>query len=70
MHIEEDAGKTRLEGRRRYVDFNRCGVPLVEIVTEPDLRSAAEVAQYIIRLRQLLRWLNFGGKHGAWAYAL
>ena len=58
MHMEEDAGKTRLEGTRRYVDYNRCGVPLLEIVTEPDLRSAEDTAQYIIRLRQILRWLN------------
>jgi aspartyl-tRNA(Asn)/glutamyl-tRNA(Gln) amidotransferase subunit B len=40
------------------IDFNRCGVPLVEMVTEPDLRSADEAAQYVIRLRQLLRWLG------------
>ncbi|MCE5208566.1 MAG: Asp-tRNA(Asn)/Glu-tRNA(Gln) amidotransferase subunit GatB [Chloroflexi bacterium] len=58
MHLEEDAGKTRLEGNLRYVDFNRCGVPLIEIVTEPDLRSAEDTAQYLIRLRQLLRWLD------------
>ncbi|MCJ7623854.1 MAG: Asp-tRNA(Asn)/Glu-tRNA(Gln) amidotransferase subunit GatB, partial [Anaerolineaceae bacterium] len=43
---------------RRFVDFNRCGVPLIEMVTEPDLRSADEAAQYLIRLRQLLRWLG------------
>ena len=58
LHLEEDAGKTRYEHGRRYVDFNRCGVPLVEMVTEPDLRSADEAAQYLIRLRQLLRWLG------------
>jgi aspartyl-tRNA(Asn)/glutamyl-tRNA(Gln) amidotransferase subunit B len=58
LHLEEDAGKTKYEGGRRYVDFNRCGVPLVEMVTEPDLRSADEAAQYLIRLRQLLRWLG------------
>jgi aspartyl-tRNA(Asn)/glutamyl-tRNA(Gln) amidotransferase subunit B len=58
LHIEEDAGKTKNEGGRRFVDFNRCGVPLVEMVTAPDLRSADEAAQYIIRLRQLLRWLG------------
>jgi len=58
LHIEEDAGKTRRQGNRRLVDFNRCGVPLVEMVTEPDLRSADEAAQYILRLRQLLRWLG------------
>jgi aspartyl-tRNA(Asn)/glutamyl-tRNA(Gln) amidotransferase subunit B len=58
LHLEEDAGKTKYEGGRRFVDFNRCGVPLVEMVTEPDLRSADEAAQYLIRLRQLLRWLG------------
>ena len=58
LHLEEDAGKTRYENGLRYVDFNRCGVPLVEMVTEPDLRSADEAAQYLIRLRQLLRWLG------------
>jgi len=58
LHIEEDAGKTRNEAGRRLIDFNRCGVPLVEMVTAPDLRSADEAAQYLIRLRQLLRWLG------------
>jgi aspartyl-tRNA(Asn)/glutamyl-tRNA(Gln) amidotransferase subunit B len=58
MHIEEDAGKTKNENGSRLIDFNRCGVPLVEMVTEPDLRSADEAAQYVIRLRQLLRWLG------------
>jgi len=58
LHIEEDAGKTvRAEGRR-LIDFNRCGVPLIEMVTGPDLRSAEEAAQYLMRLRQLLRWLE------------
>ncbi len=58
LHLEEDAGKTKYEHGRRYIDFNRCGVPLVEMVTGPDLRSADEAAQYLIRLRQLLRWLG------------
>ncbi len=58
LHIEEDAGKTKNEHGQRLIDFNRCGVPLVEMVTEPDLRSADEAAQYLIRLRQLLRWLG------------
>jgi aspartyl-tRNA(Asn)/glutamyl-tRNA(Gln) amidotransferase subunit B len=58
LHIEEDAGKTKNEHGRRLIDFNRCGVPLVEMVTGPDLRSADEAAQYLIRLRQLLRWLG------------
>ena len=58
LHIEEDAGKTKNESGQRLIDFNRCGVPLVELVTGPDLRSADEAAQYVIRLRQLLRWLD------------
>ncbi len=58
LHLEEDAGKTVHQGGRRLIDFNRCGVPLIEMVTGPDLRSADEAAQYLIRLRQLLRWLG------------
>lgn len=58
IHIEEDAGKTVYRDGRRLIDFNRCGVPLVEMVSGPDLRSADEAAQYIIRLRQLVRWLG------------
>lgn len=58
MHLEEDAGKTKNLKDRRWIDFNRCGVPLIEMVTGPDLRSANEAAQYLIRLRQLLRWLD------------
>jgi aspartyl-tRNA(Asn)/glutamyl-tRNA(Gln) amidotransferase subunit B len=58
MHMEEDAGKTKNLKDRRWIDFNRCGVPLIEMVTGPDLRSAEEAAQYLTRLRQLLRWLD------------
>lgn len=58
LHIEEDAGKTIHKPDRRLLDFNRCGVPLVEMVTGPDLRSADEAADYINRLRQLLRWIG------------
>jgi aspartyl-tRNA(Asn)/glutamyl-tRNA(Gln) amidotransferase subunit B len=58
LHMEEDAGKTRHENGQRLVDFNRCGVPLIEMVTGPDIRSADEAAEYLIRLRQLLRWLD------------
>lgn len=57
-HIEEDAGKTKTTDNRRLIDFNRCGVPLVEMVTAPDLRTADEAAQYLTRLRQLLRWIG------------
>lgn len=58
LHLEEDAGKTKNAYGQRLIDFNRCGVPLVEMVTGPDLRSADEAAQYLTRLRQLLRWLG------------
>ena len=60
MHIEEDAGKTKNDPARgvRLIDMNRCGVPLVEMVTNPDLRSADEAAQFLICLRQLLRWID------------
>lgn len=58
LHIEEDAGKTKNQGNERWIDFNRCGVPLIEMVTEPDLRGSDEAAQYLLRLRQILRWLD------------
>jgi aspartyl-tRNA(Asn)/glutamyl-tRNA(Gln) amidotransferase subunit B len=59
VHLEEDAGKSLHEGfpdsdRRTYLDFNRSGVPLIEIVTEPDLRSAADAAEFFTRLRAIL----------------
>ncbi len=63
VHMEEDAGKSLHEGfpdssRKTYVDFNRSGVPLIEIVTEPDLRSAAGAAEFFTRLRELLMWIG------------
>ena len=63
IHMEEDAGKSLHEGfpdsdRCTYVDYNRSGVPLVEIVTEPDMRSAAEAAAFFARLRDILVWLD------------
>ncbi len=60
LHLEEDAGKTKNDALRgvRLIDMNRCGVPLIEMVTGPDLRSADEAAHFLIRLRQLLRWLD------------
>ena len=63
VHMEEDAGKSIHEGfadsdRKTYVDFNRSGVPLIEIVTEPDLRSAADAAAFFSRLREILVWLG------------
>ena len=58
LHLEEDAGKTKISAGMRLVDFNRCGVPLVEMVTEPDLRTGDEAALYLTRLRALLRWIG------------
>ena len=63
IHMEEDAGKSLHEGfadsdRKTYLDYNRSGVPLVEIVTEPDMRSAEEAAVFIETLRQILVWLR------------
>ncbi len=59
VHLEEDAGKSLHEGfadsdRSTYLDFNRSGVPLIEIVTEPDLRSAADASDFFSRLRAIL----------------
>ena len=59
VHLEEDAGKSLHIGagasdRHSYLDFNRSGVPLVEIVTHPDLRSPAEAAAFFARLRAIL----------------
>ena len=66
LHLEEDAGKLvhptadgRLTGAAySLVDYNRGGVPLAEIVSEPDISSPAEARDYVIRLRQLARYLN------------
>ena len=63
IHMEEDAGKSLHEGfpdsdRKTYLDYNRSGVPLIEIVTEPDMRSAAEAAVFFETLRQILVWLR------------
>jgi aspartyl-tRNA(Asn)/glutamyl-tRNA(Gln) amidotransferase subunit B len=58
IHLEEDAGKNLHRGSVSLVDFNRAGVPLVEIVSEPDLRTADEAAELVRSLRQLVRWLG------------
>lgn len=56
IHIEEDAGKLVHNGatRRTYVDYNRCGVPLIEIVSEPDIRGADEAREYVEKVRSIL----------------
>ncbi len=60
IHIEEDAGKLIHDEVRpvSYVDFNRTGVPLMEIVGEPDLRTPEEAGEYLRRLREILRYLE------------
>ncbi len=60
IHMEEDAGKSLHESGdpETQVDLNRAGVPLVEIVSEPELRSAEEAGAYLRTLRQLLRWVE------------
>ena len=55
IHIEEDAGKlTHVEGHGTLIDCNRCGVPLIEIVSEPDMRSAEEAKAYLQKLRAII----------------
>lgn len=60
IHIEEDAGKSLhdVDPGNTCIDYNRAGVPLVEIVSEPDIFSADEAAAYITELRKLVRWLD------------
>lgn len=59
IHLEEDAGKsTHLASGSSLVDLNRAGVPLCEVVSEPDIRSAEEAAEYMRALRQLVRCLG------------
>ncbi|MGD0730309.1 MAG: Asp-tRNA(Asn)/Glu-tRNA(Gln) amidotransferase subunit GatB [Terracidiphilus sp.] len=59
LHMEEDAGKSLHEGlsdsaSRTYIDLNRCGTPLVEIVSEPDIRTPDEAFEYLTRLKEIL----------------
>ncbi len=58
VHLEEDTGKLYHVGNVTLVDFNRAGVPLIEIVTEPDMRSAEEVRAYAEQLREILVYLG------------
>jgi aspartyl-tRNA(Asn)/glutamyl-tRNA(Gln) amidotransferase subunit B len=67
LHMEEDAGKLvhggsdRLSGSTySMVDYNRAGVPLIEIVSEPDLRSGAEAAEYGQEIRRIIRYIGVG----------
>jgi aspartyl-tRNA(Asn)/glutamyl-tRNA(Gln) amidotransferase subunit B len=58
VHMEEDAGKSVHHGRVSVVDLNRSGVPLVEIVGDPDLRGAREAAEYLRTLRDVLMFIG------------
>ncbi|ARR00769.1 MULTISPECIES: Asp-tRNA(Asn)/Glu-tRNA(Gln) amidotransferase subunit GatB [Campylobacter] len=57
-HLEEDAGKNSHEGKSSLVDLNRAGTPLLEIVSEPDIRSSDEAVAYLKKLHSILRFLN------------
>ncbi len=63
VHMEDDAGKSIHDGfrdsdRYSYVDLNRCGTPLIEIVSEPDMRSADEAHAYLTELKQVLQFVE------------
>jgi len=63
VHMEDDAGKSIHEGfrdsdRYSYVDLNRCGTPLIEIVSEPDMRSSDEAYAYLTELKQVLQFVE------------
>jgi aspartyl-tRNA(Asn)/glutamyl-tRNA(Gln) amidotransferase subunit B len=62
IHMEEDAGKLIHDDGRpiSFVDLNRTGTPLMEIVSEPDLRSAEEAGAYLRVLRTIIRWIDVG----------
>jgi aspartyl-tRNA(Asn)/glutamyl-tRNA(Gln) amidotransferase subunit B len=58
IHIEEDAGKLVHERGNTYIDYNRGGVPLIEIVTEPDFSSIDEVLEYLEKLRLIMKYIG------------
>jgi aspartyl-tRNA(Asn)/glutamyl-tRNA(Gln) amidotransferase subunit B len=63
VHMEEDAAKNLHEGfpdsdRWSYIDYNRCGMPLIEIVSEPDIRTPAEAYSYLTTLKQVLEYTD------------
>ncbi len=63
VHLEEDAGKSLHEGfpdsdHKSYIDLNRSGVPLIEVVSEPDLRTPEEAYEYLTRLKTLMLYLE------------
>ncbi len=58
IHIEEDAGKLVHKESETLIDYNRCGVPLIEIVTEPDFSTVEEVREYVETLQHLMRYIG------------
>ncbi|MEI6653018.1 MAG: Asp-tRNA(Asn)/Glu-tRNA(Gln) amidotransferase subunit GatB [Chlorobiaceae bacterium] len=59
IHIEEDAGKSIHDiGEETYIDLNRCGVPLLEIVSYPDMRTPKEASAYLQKVRQIVKYLG------------
>src|SRR6478609_1072324 len=60
IHLEEDAGKSihDMDEDYSFIDYNRAGTPLIEIVTEPDMHSAEEAGLLVTELRKLVRWIN------------
>ena len=60
LHLEQDAGKSvhDLEPNKSYIDLNRSGIALMEIVSEPDIRSAEEAQEYVKKLRSILRYIG------------
>ena len=61
IHMEEDAGKLSHDlghADKSHVDYNRCGVPLIEIVSGPDIRSSEEAGEYLRKLRQILMYIE------------
>lgn len=58
IHIEEDAGKLVHEHGSTYIDYNRGGVPLIEIVSEPDMSSPEEASEYMTKLQVLMRYIG------------
>jgi len=58
IHMEEDAGKLVHQGGDVYVDYNRAGVPLLEIVTEPDISSSEEAKEYVEKLQMIMRYIE------------
>jgi len=60
IHMEEDAGKSIHDAAEGYtcIDYNRAGVPLIEIVTEPDMHTSDEAYQFVTEVRKLVRWIG------------